>query len=507
MATNWNTYPVEVKGGLITNLSPLQQGLNAPGSAKVLVNFEPSVEGGYSKILGYSKWSEEAIPGTGAIQGVISTSEQNAIVVRGGKYYFSEAFGAWTEKLDSSSSVGDRIRHANYNFDGTDKIIIVNGATKPIIFDSVAETIAIDSSASSDVIGAEYVVEFKNHIFFGVGTNIVFTAPFTDDDYAPGNGAGIINVGNGITGLVVFRENLIIFSRDQINILSGNSQSDFQLSSITKKTGCLNGDTIQEVGGDVLYLGPDGVRFLSATDRNDDFALQRASENIQKLITDSTSIEGTWSSLVIRKKAQYRLFKTPQSSSENPRGFLATRFVDQSATGIAWASIEGIPVSCSDSKQYPEEEIIIFANTDDYLYKMESGFSFDGEDIQCRYRSPDWPVTDPRVRKTWYKLTSYIETNADLEITAQIILDNNKADVLQPPPVTISTNTSGTYYFWGFPDAIWNAFIYSDSVDNVFTSNLVGSSYTVSVNLSETSTSASFSIDTLLLEFKENDRR
>ena len=52
----WQTYPVEFRGGLVTNLSPLQQGINAPGSARILRNFEPSVEGGYRRIEGYDKY-------------------------------------------------------------------------------------------------------------------------------------------------------------------------------------------------------------------------------------------------------------------------------------------------------------------------------------------------------------------------------------------------------------------------------------------------------------------
>ena len=38
MADAWKTYPIEFSGGLISNLSPLQQGINAPGSARTLRN-------------------------------------------------------------------------------------------------------------------------------------------------------------------------------------------------------------------------------------------------------------------------------------------------------------------------------------------------------------------------------------------------------------------------------------------------------------------------------------
>ena len=71
MPTAWETYPIEIKGGLVTNISPLQQGITAPGTARRLVNFEPSVEGGYKRILGYTKFDTTSVPpyGTPVVQG------------------------------------------------------------------------------------------------------------------------------------------------------------------------------------------------------------------------------------------------------------------------------------------------------------------------------------------------------------------------------------------------------------------------------------------------------
>lgn len=43
MPDQWETFRIEFKGGLITNLSPLQQAINQPGSARILRNYEPSI--------------------------------------------------------------------------------------------------------------------------------------------------------------------------------------------------------------------------------------------------------------------------------------------------------------------------------------------------------------------------------------------------------------------------------------------------------------------------------
>ena len=56
MPDRWQTHAFEFKGGLITNLSPFQQGIQAPGSARILRNFEPSVFGGYRRIEGFEKF-------------------------------------------------------------------------------------------------------------------------------------------------------------------------------------------------------------------------------------------------------------------------------------------------------------------------------------------------------------------------------------------------------------------------------------------------------------------
>src|SRR6056300_895670 len=71
----WGTYQFEFGGGLLTNLSPLQLGSRFPGSARTLRNFEPSVEGGYRRIEGFSKYDTDHVPpyGDPRVQGSSQT--------------------------------------------------------------------------------------------------------------------------------------------------------------------------------------------------------------------------------------------------------------------------------------------------------------------------------------------------------------------------------------------------------------------------------------------------
>ena len=69
MADKLNTYLAVCSGGLITNVDPLTHASSLSGSALRMINYEPSLSGGYRRISGYSN-EYGTVPGTGAVLGV-----------------------------------------------------------------------------------------------------------------------------------------------------------------------------------------------------------------------------------------------------------------------------------------------------------------------------------------------------------------------------------------------------------------------------------------------------
>ena len=57
-----------------------------------------------------------------------------------------------------------KIRFASYNFSGTLKLAIVDGASNPALYDD--NTFTVLNDAPTDVLGAKYVVNFKNQLIF-----------------------------------------------------------------------------------------------------------------------------------------------------------------------------------------------------------------------------------------------------------------------------------------------------------------------------------------------------
>lgn len=659
MADAWATFPFEFRGGLITNLSPLQQGTQAPGSARQLKNFEPSIEGGYSRMLGYDKYSNDTVPVAGAplvsggsqtgttlvvsnisvtpvegdtftvagVTGVytiavagVSYSETTkiatltlttslassptdlAVVTFANSSSLITGLAAWRDSvlalrdktlykttgasytrvsvpvygiavlvngasqtgttlnidgvdiapkigdtftvagvakaytitaavtvvsgattltiapalasspadnaavtfISSDVSVNGKARHIKYRIGVTEKIAFATGLGYPFTFDDNTFQYV---TGSADLENCSHLSWFKNQMCYAVGDKIVITAPFTDNDLNPANGSGVISVGANITGLQVFREALFIFSAQSIHQITGNTLADFILKSVTTDIGCVASDTIQEIGGDVMFLGPDGLRLLSATDRINDFNLGVVSKPIQKEMTNLISASSSFSSVVIRKKSQYRLLGYSQSiSTQSALGVIGVQLEGNDTAGINWAETQGFKAYVADSSYYIQTETAVFAESTGYVYQMESGNSFDGGNILATFSTPFIHLTDPRLRKTFYKLQLYTEPQGSVTTAVNLKLDFDTSGSVQPETLSLSNDT-GVVGFFGSPLATYGTIVYGSKLKKIFETQLVGSGFSMSLQFISNSQSPPFSLDTATVEYAVHDRR
>lgn len=538
MPSAYQTFPIEFRGGLISNKSKLQQGIQDIGSASILENFEANKEGGYSKLLGYSKFGSVTVPGEGPILSMKVISSGRVVVGRKvdsqavtdvtdlvtadiGKtaYYYGTGGSTFTYMGVSASANGGKGRTAEFNLSGDDKVIFVDGTNYPAIYNTSGNTITfLTSSDSSDVSGADNVAFFKNTAFYSNGTNIYFTAPFSVDDFSAANGAGTINVGSEITGLTVFRDQLIIFTIDTIKRLTGNTAADFQLSPITERIGCINGDTIQEVGGDIMYLAPDGLRLLSATDRIGDFGLGIPSDKITRDASTFLNITSDFCSVIVREKAQYRIFAYVSSElADTAKGLIATKFEAQSAEGFGWSTTRGIKAYVADSVYNEGKETIMFGNSDGYVYRMETGKLFDGENIKAIYESPAMPISDPQTRKSFYKMTLFLDPTGGISLGINLKFDFDggvnsngvNPGVIQPDQVRLEAapGSASAVFFFGSSSATFGTATFGGDLDKIYEKFVIGSGKTVALRIEDTSDNPTFKLDTAILEYRQHDRQ
>ena len=494
------TFPVPCGGGLVQTLDNLQQGNVAPGSAKRLTNFEPATGGGYSRVLGYSKFDTAAVTGTGAIQGVANFGT-NVLAVRDNDIYSSGGSG-WT-KINGDVRTGGGInRFHRYILAGTERIMMVNGSNHAAKWDGTTYTVINHVNAPT---APSFVVEFQQHVFLAQNDIITFSAPNDDEDFAPGSGGGEVKLGDEITGLIPFRDQLIVFCRRRIYRITGTDNTNFQRLPITENLGCVYPDSIQEVAGDIVFLGPDGLRSLAATERNNDFDLGNVSSAIKPAAVEFIANYSRICSTVIRTKSQYRLFGYSSGiQSSASEGIIG---VQRDTNQYEWALTRGFKCNVADSDVDTNgNERIVFGNDDGYIYVMESGNTFDCTTIEAMYQTPYYDMQDVYVRKGCRKLKLFNEASANYQVNAQLLLDYDETTKVQPEYEIVGTGAaSGSVY--GSVITLYGTATFGSSNPPKIEGLLVGAGLSGSLVFTITTQDAPFTMKTIALEYSLGGRR
>jgi len=169
-----------------------------------------------------------------------------------------------------------------------------------------------------------------------------------------------------------------------------------------------------------------------------------------------------------------------------------------------WAEVKGIQVYSVDSQIYQGDEYIVFVGEDTgYVYLMESGNNFDGTDIDAQYWTPYLSITDPTIRKTLYKIWAYYDPEGSIVGDLTLNYDFNRSTKIQPDTITFTQSGGGVLY----GTAIFGTGTYAgETQDAVLETNLLGSGQTVQLRF-DFSGSEPFIIDTILLEYAQEDRK
>ncbi len=498
-------------GGLVLNKDSFSY---QPGECKVLKNFEPDVKGGYKKVLGTTKFNSNIVPQVSASsERVVMSAIFNGLVLgaRGGSIHrAASGSGSWTSTITSLGTPSSNYTFRKFNFDGTDKIVIATGTSYPQILNTSYSTTVVNASGSST--SFSMVETFKSHIFFagasGAEQQISFMGPAQTNDFTADNGGGTIKVDTKIKGLKVFRDALFIFGEDMIFKLTGTTVSDFAIVPVTRKIGCVDGGSIQELGGDIIYLAPDGLRTIAGTERIGDVELGTISKQIQQRIDDVGT--DNLSSLVIRKKSQYRLFYPVTAGAESgAKGILAVIKVNPNTgqLGYEYGDIEGLKVSSTDSDFISGTETVVGGGYDGYIFKQESGNEWTRTSttyaIKSRYRSPDLTMGDPGIRKSMQRvIVNYTNEGAvDADLHVRYNFDDSATP--QPGAYSITTGNTPALYATG----VYNTSVYGQSGIPLVRQHVEGSGFAVALKVTDDSTNPPISLKGFELEFVPGGRR
>ncbi len=500
--TGLNPYYFPLEGGLVLDQPTFNM---SPGMALELLNYEPDIRGGYRRIDGYLKWNPNVVPYTAAdtepvLLSAFFAGNNTVIAARGTSVYKAGTTGAWTA-IDTGRTGAGKYTHFRYNLNGTETIIWADGANHATKYDGTTVT---DLNATGAPADPKFVIGYKNAFFFaGHSSNpeeIVFTAPFTDDDFSTANGAGAIRVDSVITGLFPFRNELFIFCEERIFRLVGNTIADFQMQPVTRDVGCLNGFTIQELAGEILFLGKDGIRTVAATEKINDVNLGTITKPIQELFDNFPDVS-QFDSVVVPGKTQYRLFftNTGQANSAKTRGVIAV-LKDK---GFEFSELEGIQPASTDFLVVQGESYVLHGGFDGYVYRQEQGNTFDGTSIIGRYRSPDMTMGDAGLRKNFQRvIINYAPTgviNSDLFIR----YDYEAPTVARPAAYPFDSSQIVALY----GTSVYGTATYGGQSNPLVRQPIEGSGFAIAMRVVDNDTSSAYTLKGFQLEFTAGARR
>jgi hypothetical protein len=490
------------EGGLVLNKSTF---LMQPGEALELRNFEPDIEGGYRRINGFSKYVSAIVPYTSSASEkvlMVASFADVVLAARGTSIYSATPGGSsWTSRDSGRTSAG-KYSFERFNFDGTDKIVVVDGVNAPTVFNS---SLAATDVSDSSVAGAKYVASFKNHMFYaGKSTTkqeVIFSDPFDEDSFVSGQGAGSFKVDATVVGLKVFRDDLFIFCETRIFKLSGTSSSNFAVVPVTRNIGCINGDTIQEFAGDLIFLGPDGLRTIAGTARIGDVELGTISSNVQSIFNDNLSSASEFVSTVIPDKTQYRIFFTKSSVAENQSKGVICVMKGQS---FEFSEIKGMRPACTDSFVDEGNVLVLHgAYSNGYIYRQESGNTFDGEVIFGRYRSPDLTFEDPGIRKHMQRVI--LNYKPEAAIDADLLLRYDYEDPDSARPAVYPLDSEDVVAIYG--TSVYGVPTYGGASQPLVRQPVEGSGFAVALKVHDGGETAPYSLKGFQLEYQLGARR
>jgi hypothetical protein len=425
--------------------------------------------------------------------------------------------------------VGDIVKFSNVNVNIGTEDINDNDYTVATVVDADSYTFTILATATStqnnvggtavnwfythtdiaNIEGSKFVTDFRNHLFFAGSEDnpnrITFSNPNSDLRYDPAGGAGEVNVGFIVTGIAKFRDALYVFGKRQIKRLQGNNSSDFVLSEVTSNIGCVASDSIIEIGGDILFLASDGIRPIQGTARIGDIELQTVSKPIQQILQGlpETYDLDLMSSVVIKNKSQFRYFFPNETGlASDAFGIIGGLRFANNSVGWEFGELLGIRSFVAYSDTINSIETTVHGDLDGYVFKQESGNSFNGSDVLAVYATPFFYFDSTERRKVFHKLSIYTRPEGTSEFNLAVYYDWDDPNKYNPNSYSMSTQGAILRYF-STGGTYGSTFTFGGSSSPVLEKNIQGSGRSVGFVITSIGQQAPYSIQGWGLTFQE----
>lgn len=374
-----------------------------------------------------------------------NATAKTIIAVDTAVYSVSDVDGSLTSiKTGLSSSATE------YNFgQSNDVLYSVNGQDTPQQYDGSTWQAVSASSGFTDPNGlcsaSKFITFHKNRMWL-VSTSNPTRVSFSDlGEYNKFTSTNFIYApapksGDPITGITVFQDNLIVFTRKTKYVLFGDDPGNFVLRQASGKKGAMNQAVIKSDQNYVYFLADDGVyRFNGSSDELMSDPIQTEVDNIADKTKASAVFHNNY----------YRLYYPMTGSTTND-------------SCILWDTIN--KVWLRDSNTFIDKPFVTESNTliegssrIGAVFTAEQQYSDLGKPIVFKYWSKYFGdglhkifvrrlLPSVRLQTQPYSLNVYMDIDQKNNVPLQYTI-----------PAQASGNTWGSGYLWGTSAITWGS--------------------------------------------------
>lgn len=539
MSDKISTYLVTCEGGLDNKNSPLQVAQATPGAARRLLNFEPSIRGGYRRINGYqplnASYEEvDSAAAEGPVLGVFifddeiyaARKQQSGTTYKIYKYdsgsgWVAQSPGFALNTTDGTYTV-TRVSYDVFSFEGTNTVIFADGVNNPYMYNG-SSWVQIDSTATGANFAnagganaldkAAYVEVYNGHVFLSGDPTapgvVAHSTPQKEYDWLTANGSGQLYTGFAVNAIKVWRDFMYCFGVEDIGYV-GVSGTDFVFKNVSTEIGCVAPQSVVEIDGNLMYLSQDGFRTIAGTDKINDIDIGTISRKIRQLINTLNGLYTTTNvvAVAVPNKSQVRfiwnLSTEPTASTRGVIGGLRER-IDGSQTW-EWGELEGIQSWVSTTDRISGTQYVLHGDYAGNVYRQEQGSSFNGSGITATYTTPFFHFGEPMIRKQIRDIHIWAVAEGSVEVSVETAFDWEDPNKLTPSATSI-VDTAYAVSMYGDGSQYGDGSTYGGGIYPLFESGLVGTCRSAQFSFTTTGTENSYTIQEIAFEYTPEGRR
>lgn len=332
----------------------------------------------------------------------------------------------------------------------------------------------------------------KQHLFFAFGSSLQNSAIADPYQWSPLLGADEKAMNDDITVLIPLPGDqtsgaLAVRTNTDTSILYGTSTADFSLSQYNDGSGAMpyTGQNLEQV----YVLSNYGVTSLTSTLNFGNFASASLTLNLRPFIQTHRAL--ATASALSREKAQYRLFFSD--------GFgLYVTVVNGQYIGAMPVEYTN-PVLCTcDGTADDGTELTFFGSSNGFVYQMDAGTSFDGEEIAASMTLVYNSIKAPRVTKRFRKASVELTGEAYAEFQFSYDIGYRSSGLEQASETTVSNDLRSAY----FDTMVMDQFVFDRRELSPSEVEMTGTAENIAVRIgSQSAILQPFTINSIILHY------